>query len=322
MGFLDSLLGNKTNNATAQATRQVASNNMSTLNDTSNILNQQYGTATNALSTGASNATNAINDLYGQATGAVKDYGSQALDFLNTGANNAAGLSLSSNDQYSPYVSSGQGATSLLADALGVNGTTGNQNALDSFQAGPGYQWQVDQATDAAARKAASLGMTASGNTLDAITRLGSNLANGEFQQWLSNLSGLGTQGLSAANSVSGNNNTAAGVLSGAATTGAGLLNNQGSVLGQILSNQGNNLGNIENSLGTNQATLATNLGNSLVNNNWHATDSTNKATLANGTSQDAADSANNGILNQILGKGLDFVTSGGLGKLSKGLKL
>ena len=64
----------------------------------------------------------------------------------------------------------------------------GQERARQTFQAGPGYQWQVDQATDAAARSGNARGMGYSGNTTDAIARLGSNLANQEFQQWIENL--------------------------------------------------------------------------------------------------------------------------------------
>ncbi len=99
----------------------------------------------------------------------------------------------------------------MYADSLGLNGSGGNAAATAAFQASPNYQYQVDQATDAAARKAASLGMAASGNTLSAITTLGSNLANQEYDTWQNNLNGLGSQRLSAANAVSGNNAAAAG---------------------------------------------------------------------------------------------------------------
>jgi len=305
MGFLDSLLGTKTNDATTQATQQVASNNLSTVLNNAGILNNQYNTATNAVNTGAANALGSINNLYGQATDAVKGYGAQALDYLTQGSQNAAATAQSSNGRYTPYVANGQNASNMLSNATGLNGAAGNTAATGAFQASPGYQYQVDQATDAAARKAASLGIAGSGNTLAGITTLGSNLANQEYQQWLTNLSGIGTQGLSAANAVSGNNNTAAGLMNTAATSGASLLNNQGSTLGTILANQGNQSATINNGLGTNLASLSTNLGTSLAANNWTGTNSTNSATLANGTSQDAADNSSSGVLGQILGAGL-----------------
>jgi len=308
-GFLDGLLGTKTNGATTAATKQVAANNLDTVLNNSSLLNSQFGQANDALRTGASTATSAINNFFGQAAGTVGDYGGRALDFLNTGSRDAAGLATSSNANYSPYLTAGQGSTSLLADALGVNGADGNGRALDAFQAGPGYQRTVDSATDNAMRRAAAMGMTSSGNTVDAVANIGADAANSSWQQWLTNLSGLGQQGLSAANSVSGNNNTAAGIQSGAATTGAGLLNSTGSTLGQIFSNQGTGLGNIATNLGTSLSGNDTSLGSLLAQNNWIGTKSTNDATLANGKAQDAADSANNGIFKDALGTALALAT-------------
>jgi len=309
-GVLDAIVGRNTAGATTKAVQQIASNNLSTVLANSDILKNQFGQASDALRTGASTAIGNINDLYGQAAGTVGDYGSQALDFLKQGSGDAANLVTSSNDQYSPYVTAGQGSTNLLADALGVNGADGNARAQSSFTEAPGYQRTVDQATDAAARRAASLGMTASGNTLDAITRIGGDLANQSWQSWLSNLSGLGQQGLSAANSVSGNNSTGAGILSGAATSGAGLLNNTGQTLGQILSNQGSGLAGINSNLGTSLSGNDTSLGQLLSQNNWIGTKSTNDATLTQGQAQDSATNASNGVLTGLLGKGLSLAGS------------
>lgn len=80
------------------------------------------------------------------------------------------------------------GATSLGLDALGVNGSAGNQRAVDAFHAGPGYQWQVDQALDAINRKGAATGTAATGNTLAALSDRAGNMANQEYGSWLNNL--------------------------------------------------------------------------------------------------------------------------------------
>jgi len=79
----------------------------------------------------------------------------------------------------------------MYLNSLGVNGAAGTQAAQAAFQAGPGYQWQVDQATDAAARKAASLGIAGSGNTLAEIGTRAQNLANTEYGNWQTNLAGF-----------------------------------------------------------------------------------------------------------------------------------
>ena len=111
----------------------------------------------------------------------------------------------------------------MLQNSLGLNGAAGNAAAVNAFQASPGYQYQVQQATDAAQRSAASSGILGSGSTLAAVTALGSNLANQQYANWRSSLSGLGTQGLSAANAVIGANTAAGSQLGTGATTGANL---------------------------------------------------------------------------------------------------
>jgi hypothetical protein len=101
------------------------------------------------------------------------------------------------------------GATSLQLDALGVNGADGNTRAVNAFQAGPGYQYAVDQSTDAVARKANALGLLNGGNTVAAISDRAGNMANQEYGSWLDRLGGYISPELSAT----------AGAASGAAGT-------------------------------------------------------------------------------------------------------
>ena len=73
--------------------------------------------------------------------------------------------------------------------------------------------------------------MAGSGNTLQAITGLASNLANQEYGSYLDRLQGLSGQGLSAAGSMSGNNALAGNYQYGGAGTLAGILSNAGTSL-------------------------------------------------------------------------------------------
>lgn len=100
---------------------------------------------------------------------------------------------------YDPWVTSGTAANTLYGDALGLNGEEGNSRATDAFQAGPGYQFALDQGTQAALRGASAGGMLNSGNTLTALTQFGQGLANQEYGGWLGRLAGVSSQGLSAA---------------------------------------------------------------------------------------------------------------------------
>lgn len=100
---------------------------------------------------------------------------------------------------YQPWVDSGNNARGMYDNALGLNGADGNAAATSAFQAGPGYQFALDQGTRAALRGASAAGMLNSGNTLAALTGYGQGLANQEYGGWLDRLSGVSSQGLQAA---------------------------------------------------------------------------------------------------------------------------
>lgn len=107
-------------------------------------------------------------------------------------------------DRLNPWTDAGKNALGMYQNSLGLNGADGNAAATAAFQANPGYQWQVDQATDAAARKASALGALGSGNTAAAISDRAQNMANAEYGGWQDRLNGLSNTGLTAANAQSG----------------------------------------------------------------------------------------------------------------------
>lgn len=208
-----------------------------------------------------------------------------------------------------PYAARGNAAGDMHANSLGLNGAAGNQAATGAFQAGPGYQWQVDQATDAAARKASALGITASGNTLDAITRLGSNLANQEYGNWQTQLNGLGQQGQAAATSqlgaYQGLGNLSAQQGSALATLGQNYGQNQASAYNDA----GKTLASLGYSQGKDTAGLYQGLGNTLAGVNQNAVNQTSSAMYSAGAASDAARNANGnlalGLAGQVLGLGV-----------------
>jgi hypothetical protein len=81
-----------------------------------------------------------------------------------------------------------QAGQTAYANALGVNGPQGNAQAVQNFQGSPGYQYQLDQATQNYMRNQASTGALGSGNTAAGITGLASNLANQNWGQYVQNL--------------------------------------------------------------------------------------------------------------------------------------
>lgn len=190
---------------------------------------------------------------------ALKNEGMGYLDAGKTGAlselDAAAGV-------YDPLRAKYGAGTNLYLDALGVNGADGNSRATNSFQAGPGYQWNVDQATDAVARKANALGGIG-GNALAAISDRAGQMANQEYGSWLDRLGGLIKPELAASFGVAGIDTTKAGVYTddaakrlGLASSVTGGINNQAT---QSANAEMAGSGNLWN-LGLNIAKLGTGL--------------------------------------------------------------
>ena len=303
MGLFSDLFSPNTTASTDRATAAANGLVNSTLAGTNADLNNSAGNAATALQQGVGNATSAINSGYGGAMGALTGYGQQAQGALQGGVNSAVNTVQGSNGQYAPYVAGGDAASGMLSNALGLNGAAGNAAATAAFQGSPGYQYALDQSTGAAQRAAAAAGMNASGNTLSAIAQLGSNLGNQNYQQYVQNLQNEGSQGLTAANAVSGNNQTAGQYDYSGGALGANLLQQTGGALGNLYQNQGTALGNLQAGLGSGIANLNTGLGNSLVSNAWTGSNAVNKQSIEDANNQDAATSKNNGILSGMLGQ-------------------
>lgn len=157
-----------------------------------NEINNYY---TNGL-TNSLGALGAARDVYGKGL-------TNQVNSINSGADAAISRLGEAQGLFRGAYDRGEQASGTLMDSLGLNGAEGNQRAVNTFQAGPGYQWQVDQATDAASRKASALGIAGSGNTLAALAKLGSNLANQEYGGWQDRLTGVSQQGQQAAGSIS-----------------------------------------------------------------------------------------------------------------------
>jgi hypothetical protein len=167
--------------------------------DKNRALYGQYKTdGTGFLNNGLDQSLGSLGSGYGAANttlGQNKDVWSQYGTTANGALDNGMAGSLASLGQaradYDPLAALGAKygtATSTLLDSLGVNGAAGNQNAISQFQAGPGYQFQLDQGNDAINRRRASAGMLNSGNAdIDAL-KFGQGLANQEYGNWQTKL--------------------------------------------------------------------------------------------------------------------------------------
>jgi hypothetical protein len=127
-----------------------------------------------------------------------------SLGALRSGYRDAKGDYRNAIDLLNPYAETGGKAFQSYADASGVNGQEGHDRAVANFRAGPGYQWQVDQATDAVARKSSALGALGSGNTMVAIQDRANNLADQEYDDHLGRLDNIGKTGFAATSAQAG----------------------------------------------------------------------------------------------------------------------
>lgn len=172
-----------------------------------------------------------LNTGFNQAQGQYAQQQGQGLAALgsayNTGRTDLQNGGTAALGALNPFAAQGGAANTMLGNSLGLNGAAGNSAATGAFQASPGYEWQVNQATDAAARKQNALGMGYSGNTLAALTQLGQNLANQEYGSWQDRLTGQAGQGQQAA------------------TAQAGILNGNGQSLASLGQSYGQNQGTL-----------------------------------------------------------------------------
>lgn len=146
---------------------------------------------------------------------------------LNQGQTNAIGALDAAKGVYSPLQAKYGAGTNLYLDSLGVNGAGGNANAVNSFQAGPGYQWRVNQALDGVNRGSSALtGGGLDGNTLAALSDRAGNMANQEYGSWQDRLAGLISPQMAAASGVAGAEAAKSPVYSNTASQIAGLGTN------------------------------------------------------------------------------------------------
>ena len=128
-----------------------------------------------------------------------------------------------------------QKGQNAYADATGVNGQAGYDNAVQNFHAGPGYQFGLDQGSQNVLRNQSQTGALASGGTMTALDKFGQGLADQQWQSYLSSLQpfvGASTanagQGASVNTAKAGIDNSAAGTLANLAwakDTGTGNAN-------------------------------------------------------------------------------------------------
>lgn len=131
----------------------------------------------------------------------------------------------SSTNQAYPYlqgalsgnVANGSGASNQMANMLGLNGAQGQNAGFQNWQNSTGYQFGLNQGSQAITGNAATQGLLNSGSTAKALDTYGQNYANTQYQNYLNPLESLMSAG-----------NTSAGVIGGAGQTSQGTTQGQG----------------------------------------------------------------------------------------------
>jgi len=285
--------------ASARGQRQATMMNIDYLNQNQATNAQGFRNAAdyslNALGTGQATANNAIRDYGAAAAGAIGTGYNQARGDLSGGFAQGRQSVQQGIDIFNPWVQSGQAANTAQSDFLGLNGAAGSgaqAAALNTWRNATGFQDVVDQTSDAALRRASVIGGLG-GNQIDAVARIGGNLANQTAQQYFGNLGNLSTQGLQAAGQQQQGYNTL-GQMGVAEGTGlAGLATDRASKEAGIFSGMGSSLGNVAMQTGQNQANIYTGLGQSLANQGNFTTGAQTQNITSQAQASDAAKNAN-----------------------------
>lgn len=112
-----------------------------------------------------------------------------------------------------PYRQLGESAIPQLSNLLGISGS--GTDALTTLRNTPGYQFARDEGLKAATNSATAQGLSLSGNTLEALDRYGTGLADQTYGSQVARLTGVVDTGQAAAAGQAANVGTAAGNISG-----------------------------------------------------------------------------------------------------------
>jgi hypothetical protein len=114
----------------------------------------------------------------------------------------------------------------MLGNAYGLNGASGNAAASSAFTTSPGYSQGIDAGLSAISRQRAATGMLDSGNTNIDYQSYGQNAQNQQYNNWLSGLTGISNNGLTAVSGQAGVDTNLANLYQTDATNRVGLQGN------------------------------------------------------------------------------------------------
>jgi hypothetical protein len=167
----------------------------------------------------------------GVAAGAIGVAGNAIVGGLKSG-DVAAGAG-AANAVLAPYSTTGVQSDTQQANLLGLNGQPAADAAMSTFQASPGYQYDLTQGLKAVDAGAASKGLLRSGATIKAEQAYGSNLADNEFSNYVGRLNSLTNFGVTAAGGQASTDTSAGAAQANiAGTAGTGITNSLSGLAG------------------------------------------------------------------------------------------
>lgn len=136
------------------------------------------------------------------------------------------------NNYLAPRAQQEQAAIARENSLLGLAGGDGS-DPTETLRNTPGYQFQLNQGSEAVARQRSATGGLASGNTLIALQEYGQGLADQTFNNYLAQIGGVAGQGVDAMQSGMAINqgNTLANLRLGAAGAKAGGIEDSANAL-------------------------------------------------------------------------------------------
>lgn len=124
----------------------------------------------------------------------LSNFQTQGTGYIDAAQAGAKGYLDQAGGLYKGIADLGKSNMGYYKDALGLNGPEGNAATMERFQAGPGYQFAMDQGLNALERRAGAQGRLQSGNTgLDTLT-YATGLADQTYGSWMDRLQGYDAQ--------------------------------------------------------------------------------------------------------------------------------
>jgi len=162
---------------------------------------------------------------------------------LKSGYDNANGYYGQAYDLYSPYAKSGQQASTMYNNALGVNGQGAQQSFMDNYKSADPFRAEnEDYATNSLLRGYRAQGMVDSGASRLAAARASLQRGSQDYNQYLDRLNGAGSQGYQATNAQAGIRGGQADMAYGYGSQSAGNAINYGNAQAASRSTGINNL--------------------------------------------------------------------------------